>query len=146
MPYSSALVSNVPIISTNSQEAHPHEDRLGVGSESSELSVGISLISARRPIENGEVGATSERSEQYMGSREWLYRHGLRPRKLDLYDALSLCSFKHCDGVVDVKGPPDDEYTDAVSDFLMRSKISLYWPLNSARFTSVFIVFYLNFS
>ncbi|XP_038055504.1 von Willebrand factor A domain-containing protein 3B-like [Patiria miniata] len=71
--------------------------------------------SARLAIQNGEVPATGERSEQYMGSKEWLYRHGLKSRKLDLYDALGLCSFKHCDGIVDVKRPPDDEYTDAAS-------------------------------
>ena len=54
-----------------------------------------------------------------MSSKEWIYKHGLRSRKLDLYDALSVCAFKHCDGVVDVKRPPDDEYTDAVRGFRM---------------------------
>ncbi|XP_033631480.1 von Willebrand factor A domain-containing protein 3B-like isoform X2 [Asterias rubens] len=70
---------------------------------------------ARQSIQNGEVAETGERSEQYMSSKEWIYKHGLRSRKLDLYDALSVCAFKHCDGVVDVKRPPDDEYTDAAS-------------------------------
>ena len=56
-----------------------------------------------------------ERSEQYMTSKQWLAKRGLKSRKLDLYDVLATCSFRHCDGVVDIKRAPHDDYTDAVS-------------------------------
>ena len=50
-----------------------------------------------------------------MSSNGWLAKRGLKARKLDLYDVLATCSFRHCDGVVDVKIPPDADFTDAVS-------------------------------
>lgn len=62
-------------------------------------------------------GPQKERSEQYMSSKEWLAKRGLKPRKLDLYDVLATCSFRHCDGVVDIKQAPHTDYTDAVSSF-----------------------------
>ena len=58
----------------------------------------------------------SERSETYMSSREWLAKHGLKPKKLGFYDILAGAAFKHRDGVVDVRHAPEFEYqTDAVS-------------------------------
>ncbi len=57
------------------------------------------------------------RSETYMSSREWLNKHGLRPKKLGFYDIMASVAFKHQDGVVDVKHAPHQEIqTDAVSD------------------------------
>ena len=56
-----------------------------------------------------------EQNEQYMSSIDWLAKRGLNARKMDLYDALASCSFRHCDGVVDVKMAPDTDFTDAVS-------------------------------
>ncbi|XP_030837027.1 von Willebrand factor A domain-containing protein 3B isoform X4 [Strongylocentrotus purpuratus] len=58
-------------------------------------------------------GPQKERSEQYMSSKEWLAKRGLKTRKLDLYDVLATCSFRHCDGVVDIKQAPHTDYTDA---------------------------------
>ncbi|XP_076807901.1 von Willebrand factor A domain-containing protein 3B-like isoform X2 [Clavelina lepadiformis] len=46
------------------------------------------------------------RPEQYMSSKEWLHRHGLEALKLTAFHALASCSFKHVDGVVDLKGKP----------------------------------------
>ncbi|XP_033127520.1 von Willebrand factor A domain-containing protein 3B-like isoform X2 [Anneissia japonica] len=69
-----------------------------------------------KQIEPPEVPLSSsdqKRSEQNMGSKEWLQKHGLKPRKLGLYDTLSQVAFKHCDGVVDLKRAPNDDYTDA---------------------------------
>ena len=52
-----------------------------------------------------------------MSSREWLAKHGLKPKKLGFYDVLAGAAFKHRDGVVDVKHAPAEEYqTDAVSN------------------------------
>ena len=44
--------------------------------------------------------------EEYMTSIEWLNKHGLAMRKLELFDALSQVCFRHCDGVVDLKREP----------------------------------------
>ena len=67
--------------------------------------------------EGGSTANTqfAERSETYMSSREWLAKHGLKPKKLGFYDVLAGAAFKHRDGVVDVKQAPEEEYqTDAV--------------------------------
>ncbi|XP_070554779.1 von Willebrand factor A domain-containing protein 3B-like [Ptychodera flava] len=64
---------------------------------------------------NGSIERGPVRGDQYLTSRAWLEKHGLSAKKLDFYDVLANVAFKHCDGVVDVKGPPDDGYTDAAS-------------------------------
>ena len=63
----------------------------------------------------GSGSVSKEQSEQYMSSQGWLSKRGLRARKLDLYDVLATCSFRHCDGIVDVKAAPESDFTDAVS-------------------------------
>uniref|UniRef100_A0A8D0L590 VWFA domain-containing protein n=1 Tax=Sphenodon punctatus TaxID=8508 RepID=A0A8D0L590_SPHPU len=52
----------------------------------------------------------------YVASKEWLQKNGLRARKLTMYDALADCTFHHADGIVDIKAKPEDEslQTDAV--------------------------------
>ncbi|XP_071510905.1 von Willebrand factor A domain-containing protein 3B-like [Diadema antillarum] len=62
-----------------------------------------------------ETGPQKERSEQYMSSKEWLFKRGLKARRLDVYDVLATCSFRHCDGVVDIKQAPHNDFTDAES-------------------------------
>jgi len=57
-------------------------------------------------------------NETYMSSAEWLKRHGIIARRLGFYDVLASVSFKHEDGVLDLKvAPPcgDDVVHDAVS-------------------------------
>ena len=49
-----------------------------------------------------------------MSSKQWLTRHGLKARKLGLYDFLQTLAFKHCDGVVDIQHAPKDELGNAV--------------------------------
>lgn len=41
--------------------------------------------------------------EQYLTSKEWLLKHGLSSRNLDLFNVLSKVCFRHCDGVVGIK-------------------------------------------
>ncbi|XP_068779632.1 von Willebrand factor A domain-containing protein 3B [Struthio camelus] len=55
------------------------------------------------------------KSDEYLTSEEWLHKYGLKARKLTLYDALADCSFRHADGIVDIKSKPEDEssQTDA---------------------------------
>uniref|UniRef100_A0A8C4VM65 Uncharacterized protein n=1 Tax=Gopherus evgoodei TaxID=1825980 RepID=A0A8C4VM65_9SAUR len=57
------------------------------------------------------------KSENYINSKEWLQKNGLKAQKLTLYEALADCTFRHADGVVDIKAKPEDEslQTDAVS-------------------------------
>lgn len=55
--------------------------------------------------------------EDYVNSKDWLQKYGLKAQKLTLYDALADCTFRHVDGIVDIKAKPEDEslQTDAVS-------------------------------
>ncbi len=46
------------------------------------------------------------KDEEYMTSKEWLQKHGLKSRKLDIFDILNEVCFRHCDGVVDLKKEP----------------------------------------
>lgn len=41
--------------------------------------------------------------EQYLTSKEWLAKHGLSSRNLDIFSVLSKACFRHCDGVVEIK-------------------------------------------
>lgn len=57
-------------------------------------------------INNDNLKTLKNRDEQYLTSKEWLIKHGLSPRNLDLFDVLSKVCFRHCDGVVDIKKEP----------------------------------------
>ncbi|XP_040440732.1 von Willebrand factor A domain-containing protein 3B isoform X4 [Falco naumanni] len=54
-------------------------------------------------------------SDKYLTSEKWLQKYGLKAQKLTLYDALADCTFRHADGIVDIKTKPEDEssQTDA---------------------------------
>ncbi|XP_071602373.1 von Willebrand factor A domain-containing protein 3B isoform X4 [Heliangelus exortis] len=54
-------------------------------------------------------------SDKYLSSEKWLQKYGLKAQKLTLYDALADCTFRHADGIVDIKTKPEDEssQTDA---------------------------------
>uniref|UniRef100_A0A2K5K5H8 VWFA domain-containing protein n=1 Tax=Colobus angolensis palliatus TaxID=336983 RepID=A0A2K5K5H8_COLAP len=47
--------------------------------------------------------------EDTWDSKTWLQKYGLKAQKLSLYDVLADCSFRHADGVVDIKAKPEDE-------------------------------------
>ncbi|CAH2223367.1 Hypothetical predicted protein [Pelobates cultripes] len=53
--------------------------------------------------------------EDCVSSKVWLQKYGLKAQKLQFYDALADCAFRHSDGVVDIKIKPEDEsvQTDA---------------------------------
>ncbi|XP_054705296.1 von Willebrand factor A domain-containing protein 3B isoform X4 [Grus americana] len=48
-------------------------------------------------------------SDKYLTSEKWLQKYGLKAQKLTLYDALADCTFRHADGIVDIKTKPEDE-------------------------------------
>ncbi|KAM6419820.1 von Willebrand factor A domain-containing protein 3B [Pluvialis apricaria] len=54
-------------------------------------------------------------SDKYLSAEKWLQKYGLKAQKLTLYDALADCTFRHADGIVDIKTKPEDEssQTDA---------------------------------
>ncbi|XP_029459172.1 von Willebrand factor A domain-containing protein 3B [Rhinatrema bivittatum] len=53
--------------------------------------------------------------DDFVSSKEWLRKHGLKVQKLTFYDALADCAFHHSEGVVDIKTKPENEsvQTDA---------------------------------
>ena len=53
-----------------------------------------------------DVKKTKQKDEEYCTSKEWLIKHGLSVKKLDLFDVLNSVSFRHCDGVIELKKEP----------------------------------------
>ncbi|XP_010221936.1 PREDICTED: von Willebrand factor A domain-containing protein 3B [Tinamus guttatus] len=70
---------------------------------------------ASRNATEADRSLQEHKSDEYLSSKEWLQKYGLKARKLTLHDALADCSFRHADGVVDIKSKPEDEssQTDA---------------------------------
>lgn len=53
-----------------------------------------------------EVKSLKYRDEEYLTSKEWLHKHGLSAKNMDLFDVLGKVCFRHCDGVIDLKKEP----------------------------------------
>lgn len=70
------------------------------------------MIPEPRPVES------KENAEDTWDSRKWLQKYGLKAQKLTFYDVLADCSFRHADGVVDIKAKPENEsvQTSAVGE------------------------------
>ena len=80
-------------------------------------------------------------SELYMSSKQWLKRHGLKGKKLGLYDFLQTLAFKHCDGVVDLKHAPTSKgSTDAVSRICDIPSLSCFIVLGALQWYVTFSV------
>ncbi|KAF7253194.1 von Willebrand factor A domain-containing protein 3B [Varanus komodoensis] len=58
------------------------------------------------------------KAKDYINSKEWLQKNGLKAQKLTISKAFGDCAFRHMDGIVDIKTKPDDEslQTDAVTN------------------------------
>ncbi|CAD7677341.1 unnamed protein product [Nyctereutes procyonoides] len=60
-----------------------------------------------------ESGATSVKNESNpedaWDSKKWLQKYGLKAQKLSFFDILADCSFRHADGVIDVRAKPENE-------------------------------------
>ena len=70
-------------------------------------------------IESGATSVENESNpENTWDSKKWLQKYGLKAQGLSFYDVLADCSFRHADGVVDVKAKPGNEsvQTSAVSE------------------------------
>lgn len=61
---------------------------------------------------------SKESAEDTWDSQKWLQKYGLKAQKLTFYDVLAECSFRHADGVVDIKAKPENEsvQTSAVGE------------------------------
>ena len=70
------------------------------------------MIPESRPAES------KENAEVTWESQKWLQKYGLKAQKLTFYDVLAHCSFRHADGVVDIKAKPENEsvQTSAVGE------------------------------
>ncbi|XP_058434275.1 von Willebrand factor A domain-containing protein 3B isoform X2 [Marmota monax] len=57
-----------------------------------------------------ESGVESESNpEDTWDSKKWLQKYGLKAQKLSFYDVLADCSFRHADGVIEIKAKPENE-------------------------------------
>ncbi|XP_036158174.1 von Willebrand factor A domain-containing protein 3B [Myotis myotis] len=60
--------------------------------------------------ESGTTSVGSEPNPEDMwDSKKWLQKYGLKAQKLSFYGVLADCSFRHADGVVDIKAKPENE-------------------------------------
>nr|XP_006244922.1 von Willebrand factor A domain-containing protein 3B isoform X2 [Rattus norvegicus] len=59
---------------------------------------------------------SKESPEDTWDSRKWLQKYGLKAQKLTFYDMLAECSFRHADGVVDIKAKPENESVQTSAD------------------------------
>nr|XP_048286275.1 von Willebrand factor A domain-containing protein 3B isoform X2 [Myodes glareolus] len=57
-----------------------------------------------------------ENAEDIWDSQQWLQKYGLGAQKLTFYDVLADCSFRHADGVVDIRAKPEDESVQTSAD------------------------------
>ncbi|XP_014647134.1 PREDICTED: von Willebrand factor A domain-containing protein 3B [Ceratotherium simum simum] len=68
------------------------------------------VATADRETESGATSAESySNPEDTWDSKKWLQKHGLKAQRLSFYDVLADCSFRHADGVVDIKAKPENE-------------------------------------
>ncbi|ERE92686.1 von Willebrand factor A domain-containing protein 3B-like protein [Cricetulus griseus] len=69
------------------------------------------------PADYRAVSVESKRNaEDSWDSQKWLQKYGLKAQKLTFYDVLADCSFRHSDGVVDIKAKPEDESVQTSAD------------------------------
>ncbi|XP_074069830.1 von Willebrand factor A domain-containing protein 3B isoform X1 [Macrotis lagotis] len=66
-----------------------------------------SADSKKERTEKPEVSSKSSLEER-LDSKKWLQKYGLKAQKLTAFDILADCSFRHIDGVVDIKARPDN--------------------------------------
>ncbi|XP_039196592.1 von Willebrand factor A domain-containing protein 3B isoform X3 [Crotalus tigris] len=48
--------------------------------------------------------------KDFVNSREWLQKNGLKAQNLTIPRAFSDCAFRHVNGIVDIKSKPEDEF------------------------------------
>lgn len=72
-----------------------------------EIAVQTKPVLTDQDIKNRE-SENGKKTEEAMSSKEWLAIHGLKAKKLRFYDLVSMISFQHCDGVVDIKTAQSD--------------------------------------
>nr|XP_058934480.1 von Willebrand factor A domain-containing protein 3B-like isoform X2 [Kogia breviceps] len=83
--------------------------------EASSTLAQIQSLAAERPntdvatTDHGAASAENEPNpEDTWDSEKWLQKYGLKSQKLSFYDVIADCSFRHADGVVDIKAKPEN--------------------------------------
>ncbi|KFO25171.1 von Willebrand factor A domain-containing protein 3B [Fukomys damarensis] len=72
--------------------------------------------------ESGAASVQNEANpEDIWDSEKWLQKYGLTAQKLEFYDVLADCSFRHADGVVDIKAKPEDESEQTSAETNMKT-------------------------
>ncbi|XP_006870840.1 PREDICTED: von Willebrand factor A domain-containing protein 3B, partial [Chrysochloris asiatica] len=77
-----------------------------------------------------ESGATfvenESNPEDIWNSKKWLQKYGLKAQKLSFYDVLADCSFRHVDGVVDIKAKPENESVKTSAETIKKTVHAKY--------------------
>ncbi|XP_061482908.1 von Willebrand factor A domain-containing protein 3B isoform X3 [Rhineura floridana] len=62
-----------------------------------------------------DCSVSEPKAKDYVNSKEWLQKNGLKAQKLTISKAFADLAFRHADGIVDIKTKPEDEsfQTDA---------------------------------
>ncbi|KAM4047349.1 von Willebrand factor A domain-containing protein 3B isoform 2-T2 [Anomaloglossus baeobatrachus] len=120
---------DMPEASEHLPELDLRKDELLIRSELSEAQETLNQLqhiwktfyNSEEVVEKDNGRMVEETSEDCVSSKEWLEEFGLKPQKLQFYDALADCAFRHSDGVVDIKTKPKDEsiQTDAENNMKM---------------------------
>ncbi|XP_006900778.1 PREDICTED: von Willebrand factor A domain-containing protein 3B-like [Elephantulus edwardii] len=63
----------------------------------------------------------SSNPEDIWDSKKWLQKYGLKAQKLSFYDVLADCSFRHVDGVVDIKAKPENESVKTSAETIQKT-------------------------
>ncbi|XP_062982357.1 von Willebrand factor A domain-containing protein 3B [Elgaria multicarinata webbii] len=65
-----------------------------------------------------DCSVCESKTKDYVNSKEWLQKNGLKAQNLTISKAFGDCAFRHADGIVDIKTKPEDEsfQTDAESN------------------------------
>ena len=84
-----------------------HNLRALIDSLSSAIKNGKASSDAARDAAAAEAARKPvNRDEEYMTSKEWLLKHGLKARKLDIFEILNQVCFRHCEGVMNLQQEP----------------------------------------
>uniref|UniRef100_A0A0P6K2C8 von Willebrand factor A domain-containing protein 3B n=1 Tax=Heterocephalus glaber TaxID=10181 RepID=A0A0P6K2C8_HETGA len=77
--------------------------------------------------ESGAASVQNEPNPEHTwDSEKWLQKYGLKAQKLVFFDVLADCSFRHADGVVDIKAKPEDESVQTSAESNMKTVHAKY--------------------
>ncbi|KAB0361418.1 hypothetical protein FD754_005574 [Muntiacus muntjak] len=66
-------------------------------------------LKGKLPPDGEATHTLASNPEDTWDSEKWLQKYGLKAQKLSFYNVIADCSFRHADGVVDIKAKPENE-------------------------------------